>query len=313
MVARQPVAEAPVAATRGAVLLLLGGSDDEVERCCALAEDAAARHGQWFTLLLALHVRGWRRLGAHDVEGACDSYRRVERLSIQLGIGEPCAVPWARHAVAAHLAAGRLDDAERVVAWLDECAARLPCRWPRIAAAVGRAALAERHHDDALAETSLRAALGLHDETDLPLERVLTLLDWGRLLRRTGQLVGARTRLTEGLRAAQAHGASWLAAQAHDELRAAGGRRRATRPESLTPQEERVATLAAAGHSNREIADRLSLSAHTVKTHLERVYAKKGVSSRRELMHSDWDASPPLPERPDATVQSPANPTRDVS
>ena len=313
LVESQPVAEAPAAASRGAVLLLLGGYDGEVERCCAHAEDAATRDGQWFTLLLALHVRGWRRLGARDVEGACDSYRRVERLSTQLGIGEPCAVPWARHAVTAHLAAGRLDDAERVVGWLEECAVRLPCRWPRIAAAVGRAALAERRQDDALAETSLRTALELHDEADLPLERVLTLLDWGRFLRRTGQLVKARTRLTEGLRAAQAHGASWLAAQAHDELRAAGGRRRAQTPETLTPQEERVATLAAAGHSNREIADRLSLSAHTVKTHLERVYAKKGVCSRRELVHVLETASPPLAERSPAAIQSAANPSPDGS
>jgi DNA-binding CsgD family transcriptional regulator len=141
----------------------------------------------------------------------------------------------------------------------------------------------------------------LHDEADLPLERVLTLLDWGGYLRRTGQLVRARGQLSDALRAAEAHGAGWLAEQAHEELRFAGGRRRAPRPEGLTPQEERVAGLAASGHSNREIADRLHLSAHTVKTHLERIYAKKGLRSRRELMHTGAAAAglerPNLPTR----------------
>jgi DNA-binding CsgD family transcriptional regulator len=54
-------------------------------------------------------------------------------------------------------------------------------------------------------------------------------------------------------------------------------------PERLTPSEREAALLAAAGRSNRDIADRLYLSVRTVENRLQRVYEKLGVSSRREL------------------------------
>jgi two-component system NarL family response regulator len=49
---------------------------------------------------------------------------------------------------------------------------------------------------------------------------------------------------------------------------------------SLTPREIAVLELVAKGLSNREIGAALSTSAGTVKTHLERVYAKLGVGDR---------------------------------
>ena len=39
-------------------------------------------------------------------------------------------------------------------------------------------------------------------------------------------------------------------------------------------------TLLAAGRSNREIAERLVVSRHTVARHVEHIYAKLGVSNR---------------------------------
>lgn len=51
----------------------------------------------------------------------------------------------------------------------------------------------------------------------------------------------------------------------------------------LTERERAVATLVAAGHTNREVASALYLSARTVEAHLTRVYAKLGVSSRNAL------------------------------
>jgi DNA-binding NarL/FixJ family response regulator len=51
----------------------------------------------------------------------------------------------------------------------------------------------------------------------------------------------------------------------------------------LTSREREIATLAAAGSSNREIADALTVSVRTVETHLQRVYTKLGVSSRTGL------------------------------
>jgi len=39
-------------------------------------------------------------------------------------------------------------------------------------------------------------------------------------------------------------------------------------------------TLIAAGHSNGQIAERLTLAEKTVKNHVNRIYAKLGVGSR---------------------------------
>lgn len=51
----------------------------------------------------------------------------------------------------------------------------------------------------------------------------------------------------------------------------------------LTRREREVADLAAQGLTNREIADQLVVSVRTVENHLQRVYAKLGVSSREQL------------------------------
>ena len=59
---------------------------------------------------------------------------------------------------------------------------------------------------------------------------------------------------------------------------------RNTAPSSLTDRERAIARRAAAGHTSREIADELELSIRTVDNHLHRVYAKLGVSGRRELV-----------------------------
>jgi DNA-binding NarL/FixJ family response regulator len=51
----------------------------------------------------------------------------------------------------------------------------------------------------------------------------------------------------------------------------------------LTHREADVANLVAEGLRNREISERMKLSAHTVKNYLYRVYEKLGISSRVEL------------------------------
>lgn len=77
--------------------------------------------------------------------------------------------------------------------------------------------------------------------------------------------------------------------RALDALRALGspGRRAADAsagPASLTAREREVARLAADGLSAREIADRLFVGVRTVETHLTRVYAKLGVTTKVELV-----------------------------
>lgn len=53
--------------------------------------------------------------------------------------------------------------------------------------------------------------------------------------------------------------------------------------ERLTRQEQAVASLIARGAANKEIADRLSISIKTVKTHLSSIFRKLEVSSRLQL------------------------------
>ena len=49
---------------------------------------------------------------------------------------------------------------------------------------------------------------------------------------------------------------------------------------ALTPSELRVAQLAAAGQTNRQIAQALFVTQRTVENHLTSTYAKLGISSR---------------------------------
>lgn len=57
-------------------------------------------------------------------------------------------------------------------------------------------------------------------------------------------------------------------------------------PPALTRREQQIADLVAHGVSNRDIAQALTLSVRTVENHLNRVYTKWGISSRRELFAS---------------------------
>jgi DNA-binding CsgD family transcriptional regulator len=67
---------------------------------------------------------------------------------------------------------------------------------------------------------------------------------------------------------------------AGDELRRVAVRRA---PVELSPTELRIASLAASGLSNREIAVKVFVSRKTVEANLARVYRKLGISSRAQL------------------------------
>jgi DNA-binding CsgD family transcriptional regulator len=66
-------------------------------------------------------------------------------------------------------------------------------------------------------------------------------------------------------------------------------------PASLTPAERRTAELAAAGLTNRQIAERLWVSRKTVETQLSAVYLKLGNNDRTALSSL---LTPPRPEPP---------------
>jgi DNA-binding CsgD family transcriptional regulator len=84
-------------------------------------------------------------------------------------------------------------------------------------------------------------------------------------------------------------GAVVWAERARNELDVVGPRRRA--PGELTATQLRVAELAAAGITNREIARAVFMSEKTVEAHITRVYRKLGIHSRAEL--GAWMAGNP--------------------
>ena len=205
---------------------------------------------------------------------------------------------WTRFgAVHPGLATWRVDDAEALTALGDRAAARR---------------LAEEHLDlaarvglpgprgaglRALARTTgpkpavdlLEEAVDLLAGTPERLEYARALVDLGTALRRSNHRDAARDALRRALTVADRGGMRLLARRARHELEASGARpRRAavTGVDALTSAELRVATLAAEGHSNPEIAQRLFVTRRTVETHLTHVYAKLGVTTRTDLAAS---------------------------
>jgi ATP/maltotriose-dependent transcriptional regulator MalT len=265
------------------VLLLMGRLDesqDRLDRACSLA----VAHADPQTVMTAREVAGHRALREGELTVAHERYLELEEISTSIGIGDPCMGAWAGHAVHAHLATGHRQDADRVIGWLRDASLVYPCRWPRIALETALAMRADIDGDASTAEEHFLAALAHHNHATLPVERVQTLLAYAGSLRRHGHPVQARPLLREAVTIGQACGANWLVEYARTELGIAGGRFRVQGdPDRLTPAEHRVADLAAAGLSNREIAAHLGISETTVETHLGHVYQKKGITSRRQL------------------------------
>jgi DNA-binding CsgD family transcriptional regulator len=133
---------------------------------------------------------------------------------------------------------------------------------------------------------SLRAACEVLAGSGARLEHARVLLDMGATIRASGQRVAAREPLLEALTLASRCGALTLERRARAELGAIGVRSGVTDrdgADSLTPSERRVVELAAAGGTNREIAQTLFVTEKTVETHLGRAFRKLNVSSRRQL------------------------------
>ncbi|CAM3182073.1 LuxR family transcriptional regulator [Saccharomonospora xinjiangensis] len=185
--------------------------------------------------------------------------------------------------------------ARDVVAAHAEWARRSGLRWAVAVALRNEALLAERAPNDTDEDATDAGALfaravELHRHDDgHPFERARTELNYGEWLRRKRRTTEARTHLRAASMIFESLGASPWAERARAELRASGegiARGGAAGPDlaaRLTPQEQRIVTLAADGLSNRDIGERLFLSPRTVGYHLYKAYPKLGVSSRREL------------------------------
>ena len=181
------------------------------------------------------------------------------------------------------LAAGQRTDAASVTARLESDADGNPGFPGLSAAALHARALLDIDPDRAL------AAVRAYHGDPRSLVRAAALEDAGRLLgeRAKDEAVGC---LDEALRLQSAAGAERDAARVRRLLRDHGARRAHGRPDpaavrwpELTPSEFAVVQLVTQGASDREVAQRLYISAHTVNSHLRHVFAKLGIRSRVEL------------------------------
>ena len=234
--------------------------------------------------LALLDARGHLAAGLHTQ--ASDAMLRAGEIAALGGRVEPCLVPWAATAVDAHLAAGRPDAARALLDELESRASTLPSRWPLAVVALGRAALAALEGPRELADQLYLEAVERFEALGQPLELAHALIGFGTHQRRTGRPREAREPLARAVAICEGTHAERLARIARAELAASGGRRRRRSEDrsALTAQEARVAALAAEGMANGQIAAALHLSPRTVGFHLQRIYEKLDIHSRRELI-----------------------------
>jgi DNA-binding CsgD family transcriptional regulator len=135
-------------------------------------------------------------------------------------------------------------------------------------------------------EVFYRSSIEQFSSTRMTVELARSHLVYGEWLRRKARKSDARDQLRISYDMLSTIGAEAFAARARGELLATGERARKRTVETssdLTPQEARVARLAATGDTNAEIAAQLYISTSTVDYHLRKVFRKLSVGSRREL------------------------------
>jgi DNA-binding CsgD family transcriptional regulator len=142
-------------------------------------------------------------------------------------------------------------------------------------------------------------ALALPEARRWPFEHARLQLMYGERLRRVRAIGQARNQLRSALATFQFLGAAPWAMRAEAELLAAGAtgsRPEVATPMVLTPQETRVAALAASGMSNKEIAERLAITPRTVSAHLQQIFPKLGINSRSALRAALTRLPDPAPD-----------------
>ena len=272
-----------------AALLSAARGDSQAATDIALSMDAwAVPRRAGIIGAYAAHVRSLTALGQADFETA---FRNAAAIS-----PPGTLAPYAPHAlwvlldlVEAAIHTGRRAEAAAHVAAAREC--RLDRLSPRLRLVVlAGQAITEPRTDT----TALEQALTEPGNDRWPFDLARIQLIYGSHLRRVKRTTDARSQLAAAAEIFRRLGAIPWAARADGELRATGVTVSApgTGPASLTPQQRQIALLAAAGHTNKEIAARLFLSPRTVSTHLHQVFPKLGITSRAALRDALADTPP---------------------
>ena len=263
---------------------LLAATRGDVGRAEQLADEitqfAASRRIRVY-LLLAAEVRTRAALARDEFE---EAYLQATSVSGEGALAgyEGTALWMILDLVEAAVRTGRQAEADAQVAALRR--ARLPEISDRLALITAGAAAFAAGDEQFVA--LFEHALALADAASWPFEYARIQLFYGERLRRVKAPHLGRAQLAAALATFQRLGAQPWAERASSELRASGlpdARPPAAAGARLSPQQQEIATLAASGLTNKQIAERLHLSPRTVGTHLYQIFPKLGVTSRAAL------------------------------
>ena len=261
--------------------LMEQGKLDEAEAALARAESGDALPDT--ARLLYLRDSSTRlRLLRGDVEGGLAEMLEAGRRFESVGSRNPAYIAWRSPAALALHQLDRRDEARRLA--VEELELARAWGAPRALGAALRAAGLIEGGEHGL--TLLEEAVQVLSGSPAKLEHAKARTELGAALRRANRRSEAREQLRQAVELATISNATALAARAERELLATGARPRRialSGVDSLTPSERRVAELAAAGPTNREIAQTLFVTQRTVEVHLTSIYRKLGISSRSQL------------------------------
>ena len=228
-------------------------------------------------------VLGLIELSLEDPVAAHRWLEPLAELTQSMGLREPNVFPFVPDEVEALVALGELDQAKALTEHLEEQGGALDRPLALGAAARCHGLISARLGDLPGAAVQLERSLDLLEKAAQPFDLARSLLVAGEIHRRMKKKSSARELLGRGLGIFDELGAPVWADRARRELARIGGRRPAAN--GLTPTEAQVARLVAMGRTNREVADALFMSVHTVEANLKRIYGKLQVRSRTELAH----------------------------
>ena len=254
----------------------IGEARASAERGVAISRELSDQEWE----ILSLGALGRLELALGNLTAAGQYMEDLPGRLFALGYRDPTAPVWA-DAVEVLLGLGELERARTYIDRHEDCARRAgsPLALACVARCRGLLAAAEGDLDGAF--DSLERAVTELEALPYPLEYGRALLCLGSVYRKAKRKGAARDALERSETIFTGLGARLWAEKATAELKRISGRRRGSA--SLTETEERVARLAAAGRSNKQIAAELLISVHTVGAHLSQVYRKLGISSRSEL------------------------------
>ena len=194
--------------------------------------------------------------------------------------------PWRLLLVESLLGLGRLDEAEEALHEAEARAARTSPGWSSLEVLRLRAWLEELRDADDAARTAYERGLATLDEPDSALSRARLETAYARFLLGHGERRAAADVLRRSHRRLERLRAAPYLAEC-EALFAAAGLRPSTDGAALdlTLQELAVARLVATGRTNAEVGGELFITSRTVAFHLSNIYAKAGISTRRDLAH----------------------------